>query len=352
VHAGKEVKALVERSVALSKEAQVAGKQILVLGIPKRHGGAHMILNGATFAAVLQQPFQSQDFAKPYLTFDPLIFAESNYINPERFKALAQAGAEVVAWNSDKRDFDLISYAQGKMIPLPQLLTPSESGSLAAAGTSSMAMPYVEGHVEAASKASKLQLLHSVQGDVIRFSGLKLSPLQADYLLYDSNGKLVCHPLSQDWQWFNRASVDHIDLPLAAAEKLELRNFRLASSNEVVPTLSLVQSCGFDGCYRFEKKPEAVDVTVTIPSQFVAEKQVQLELQVTKPNAFFQQARDVAMEDALVALRKTEIVGGRNVLSLSVKSSELPSGAYCELRPVITADGNRFVGNPLAIYLP
>ncbi len=67
VHAGTEVREFAKQSRALAAQDQTGNT--IVLGIPKRRGGAEMILNGTTFKILLQPPFTEKHLDEHFLTF-------------------------------------------------------------------------------------------------------------------------------------------------------------------------------------------------------------------------------------------------------------------------------------------
>src|SRR5262249_16652631 len=71
IHAGKQTQSIHEKAMSLSKSTP-EGKQVGVVGIPKREGGAHMILIGTTFRHLITPPFSKQPLTGKILTFEPV----------------------------------------------------------------------------------------------------------------------------------------------------------------------------------------------------------------------------------------------------------------------------------------
>ncbi|MBI5171439.1 MAG: hypothetical protein HY986_01035 [Candidatus Melainabacteria bacterium] len=200
VHTGKEVKEFCLQARALTEKQD---EKLLLLGIPKRRGGTHMILNGTTFNILLSPPYtKSKDTqgagsagnkgtTKPVRieTFDPIIFGNSEYIDSERFKRLAGDKPTILVWLGELRRFLNVNYAAPLSESLRPLLLPGLnndclSGSKSPPGSQEPCTGFLHAMGHAVVRVGKDGLLidNILEGDGIAFSGLNLNPLSADYL--------------------------------------------------------------------------------------------------------------------------------------------------------------------------
>lgn len=197
VHTGKEVREFCLQARRLPGEIR---EKLLLLGIPKRRGGTHMILNGTTFNILLSPPYTentangSNDNGKTAKTaqietFDPIIFGNSEYIDSERFKRLAASRPTILVWLGEVRRFLKVNYTAPlseslKTLLLPGLNTNSESSSKrpVEAANSCTGFLHTMGHAVVRIAKDGLSIDNILEGDGIAFSGLNLNPLGADYL--------------------------------------------------------------------------------------------------------------------------------------------------------------------------
>jgi hypothetical protein len=99
-HASKGVKALYNE-VKLVLAGTPADKQIVLLNLPFRYQGAHMLYNGFTFGALLRPPFMPEDNSKRVQLFEPVEFGDSDLLNLSRLKTVANgpSSPQVYKWN-------------------------------------------------------------------------------------------------------------------------------------------------------------------------------------------------------------------------------------------------------------
>lgn len=260
VHAGQEVRELARQARIVSSSTK-GEQRLLVLGIPKRLGGAHMVLNGATFVTALRPPFTHSDFSFPFTTFDPIQFAECPYINSDRFKRLVAEGGKVIVWDSTKRRFRNVTFS--KIVSKPTI-------SLAA--TTSGYTHHLGGATPSIYSKGQIAFNNIIEGDSIAFTDLNLNPLAVDYLeahvcvldkepralnlalslddksksyyqsnaLKDNNKEGILRiPLSRNWRWFDSSNRDSLYLLLPPGRKIALSNCRFVSTTDVAPIISI-----------------------------------------------------------------------------------------------------------------
>ncbi len=381
VHAGQETRALIKQSKELSIEAVKSGKQLLIIGIPKRHGGAHMILNGATFATALKPPLSAVDYTEPMITFEAVQFNETPYINSERFKRLADSNSIVVVWNSQERIFERIQFEQKSMADLNQIKQGKDmpcsdqrlNGSSIACG---------QGH----------NFKHTFCGDSLAFDNLNLCPLNADFIaarvkildnssaplrlgisldgkteafyhsdtISNDNGAAGIHreihtvliPLSKDWHWYSKARVKSIDLLLPPSREIELVDCKLLQSNQVAPKLLLLGGQeSFEGIVSLQTssaKSNAVDAEIIPPP---LSDWNSIEVEISKANTFFENATSAAAENSVVMRKqsfkiKLDELEHEHRIKLRIDTTGLHKGTYYQLRARLVGLNGKRVGEP------
>jgi hypothetical protein len=138
-HASKGVKALY-REIKNVLYSTPRDRQIVLLNLPFRYQGAHMLYNGFTFGALLRPPFMTADNSKRVQLFEPVEFGDSDLLNLTRLKSVLNTPAkpQVYKWNvtdnkllpvsldwqAQKIEFEksgVTSIGSGKLIYAPKL---------------------------------------------------------------------------------------------------------------------------------------------------------------------------------------------------------------------------------------
>lgn len=89
-HASRGVRALY-REIKTELKNLPGSKPIILMNLPFRYQGAHMLYNGFTFGALLRPPFMDADETKRVQLFEPIEFGDSDLINTSRLRALVTA---------------------------------------------------------------------------------------------------------------------------------------------------------------------------------------------------------------------------------------------------------------------
>ncbi len=79
--------------------------KLVVLNIPQRYSGAHMIYNAATLSVLLRPPLCSQDLSDKVVTFEPITFGDADLINISRLRRLLnqQDRYHFVRWDNNSQ---------------------------------------------------------------------------------------------------------------------------------------------------------------------------------------------------------------------------------------------------------
>jgi hypothetical protein len=396
VHAGKEVREFTEKSRELA--SQSGTHDVIVLGIPKRHGAAEMILNGTTFKILLAPPFtKAAPGGDHLLTFDPIIFGNADYINASRFKdCVAKPGTTIKIWHSDDRCFKSVLLAPGKS-PLPQLsLPPSTSNgflhtyghelfdhSSTTASSASSTSSSTNSNRDTSSAID-----HITAGDGIYFDNLNLSPLDADFLEVTLTGLeapsdrpiaisaswkdddperkycvsrtfLSAKPLEQkvylrlshNYRWYAQDTIHVIFLELPPHTKVAVHQVKLLRASEICPQLSLTvagqaaKTISTLGLYPISASSQ-IDVKVALPE---ALQKGQVLLEISKPNAFFENFSESDQAAAVQAIRAKP---GAAVVNFTLP--QLKEGSNYQIRARATSGAGLPIGeasDPLLVRI-
>lgn len=378
VHTGKEVREFCRKSRLLDQEDN---GRMLVLGIPKRQGGTHMILNGATFEVLKSPPFVPENSPKiaDIHTFDPIIFGNDKYIDAPRFKSLYNNGqGKVLVWHGPHKEFKQVVYiAKNEKPALPELVLPgvNEGSTL----PRSIAYLHSHGHARAVAKPHGL-LLHNIQiGDCLAFSGLEVSPLRADYLEVKlnleekGNGILaaaiddgleksrvetvlrapghhtVYLPLSSNWHWYAHDKIETIYLIPPAGSKVLISSVRLVKEEEVRPTLKVTNAkMSNSGVYNLTG--QTADISLRLSSQLPFDQYV---IELSKANSFFENCtHGEAREEEGVISKVYKSVPpapeSNGIYTLKIPAKDLSPGVFQEARVRILDKSGATIGEPSA----
>ena len=95
---------------ANGKASQAHEKNLVIMNIPQRYAGAHMIYNAATLSVLLRPPLTKVDVSKKVFTFEPIEFGDSELINISRLRRMIA--------HSDQYDFAKWDAESRKLVPL------------------------------------------------------------------------------------------------------------------------------------------------------------------------------------------------------------------------------------------
>ncbi len=389
VHAGKEVRQFLSQVGELNAQVAAQNQEAIVLGIPKRHGGAHMILNGSTLIKGLSPPFTPTNESSHILTFDPILFSEAFPLEASRFRRSIAQGKHVAFWDSEERQLKKISLEAAG--PLPQLALASNTSTTRTLQGYPHSLKRVR---QTADKQSQPLLVDICEGDGLSFSNINMPPLSADYLecslnltppadareatfavnfdefsnnsskLSTSKAKLklvsdkkqeclVRIPLSSNWRWFTK-KIDNLFLELPPGSEVAIHSLKLRRANELQPTLiaeGVKQSN--EGFYFVDNKH--LRLRVHLPLSASDEKIATLALKITAPNAFldnFSNSTDAIEQSSSHSLESESLADNAIVLTLDL--SKLSRDSYRQVQVQCLNAKNQQIGelsDPITIKL-
>jgi hypothetical protein len=356
VQAGKTVNKVRRQAEQLAKTCG-QNEKLIVLGIPKENGGAHMILNGATFAMMMNKPFVGDNHALSFLTFDPVLFGNADLINSQRLKKSVGNGVSVrtYCWDSKTDSFRSIVFGGDWHRPndspdFTKAQVPSWQPNWTAC-TASGTRYSITGN--------GVSIDAPVDGDGLELSGLNLNPLSADFVELtvtyprtkrqasvsvswrgaDTDGSSepvvieqqaahtpvsILIPVSRYWRWYAAGTVKALNVHLNGFESIEVSGVRLLASNDVAPQLSIK-----DDTYSPRGVFESPSLTVNL--EFDASRisdAASIEFEISRPNFFFEQTTQSGVNEAI--LNRVRNTATRGLQSLSTVN--FPERAYYQVR--------------------
>lgn len=369
VHAGKEVREFLQQSSALNKQLLEQKQEIVLLGIPKRRGGAHMILNGSTFRKALRPPFTDGDLSSQFYTFDPVYFSERFRLDVSRFRELIKETNQLAYWDREKGRLCQINLRPNQTAP--NLSIDSNGGMAGAAFVHTLG----RATVIASNDNSGLTLSNIQEGDGLGFSHLQLNPLAADILeaevtilehpenlkelsfaaSFDEHDSLcqitakqklptdrkkpllIQLPLSQNWRWFTKDKIDSLTLQLPPGTTVQIAKVGLLKADKIKPVLRApIYKQSNDGHYLIPTNKDSIEIEVAMPEVGSVAKAV---VYITAKNAFFD-----TFDNAHDAVEKTVTVPlNQNQCKLNLYAKELKSDSFRQISLVLLDQNDQVV---------
>lgn len=344
VQTGKEVREFCEKSRQLSNA--------VILGIPKRRGGAHMILNSITFAVVNSPPFSKASTLDQVYLFDPVIFGNDWYLNTARLRKLLQEHPDcrIKVWNSATRDF----------IELKQA-TQTSAETAKQTDLAILSKARLKGELRARTTKEGLLLQDIKPGDALVFDELDIETLRGgrdtlwlklkprdkagqslaggkfkvrlssaddqaavlnQYEIEAAAAEAVLLPLGENWRYFAVPKISRLTLELPVGTDLLLQEAALIDEETIRPTITVADlKIDERGVYSRSKGP----VDLKIDCQKLRFQPSGLVLEITKPNSFFQN-----MEQGRLDLAESIDISGKD--QIQIAPEKLETGVYQEVR--------------------
>ena len=357
LHAGKEVKAVCDDAIRISQHCAGDDRAIL-LGVPKQHSGAHMILNGPTLQMLLAPPFTKQEYWSPLLTFDPILFGDENLINGTRLRALVNRPhfQGPFLWNNLTKHFENISLsstpgAEPIKFPLtsesPNLVSPCVFGHGAYTmknGTIRVIFPHNDDGVKLTaavnpldysflkvsfcSSNNKIKLPFLLRWQAAagskqiaelseaNFVEAKLPP---DPATGDKTVRSLYIPLGRNWHWYSQSQIAEMSLYLPAVKELTLTNIELLPATAVCPTID-----GADQSNNYGVMAYTPGTPLLIHGKLGANMSVQL----SKKEFFFDNLDEASANEGI--LKSFELKG--TAATLNIPPEDLQHGGLYQLR--------------------
>lgn len=374
LHAGREVKAVLDDALKLSKTAK-PGEKILLLGVPKQHAGAHMILNGPTLDMLLAPPFAKKEAWEPLLTFDSILFGDENLIDSARLRLLANKPGYrgPFVWEHATKHF--VELKQSVPQQEPKVL--NFALSAASNQVNNAAAPYVLGHGEYEYANGGLNIRGPKDNDGLRLSRLQVNPLAYSHLkvsftssnnkidlpfqvrwkasangeslrgeselnflqkkiLADNNAgpntvRTIYIPLGRQWRWYAQNRISDLTLYLPAVQNISIKELALLSAEKAAPTIGFGTDTG-NNCGVINYTNQVLNLH--------SDQGDQINVQVSKKEFFFDNL-DEKQSAAGIAAQYTTKPGG-----FKIPQKSFEGAGYYQIRAQ-ALDGN---GKAIADY--
>lgn len=342
VHAGKEVRDVLTSATQLAE--QNPGKQIIVLGIPKRQAGAHMIYNGATFKTMLEPPFVKQSISDRFLTFDPIFYGPNQYINSRRFRDTVHRSdvAGAYLWNAASKSFVRLNSPNVDQIVAPLNLEINGT-TLDVPNVDPWPYDYVDVvcRMPALKGADARMVLHWMDSE-------GSSPLNtAERVVPAGPGSNEYHaliPVSHYWRWFASGKIQAFKLDLPSTQNVRILSARLMSDRDIRPTVSATVLDDGSGVFAILPTDKFRADVRNVPNAAA------IQIECSKPNYFFDQIEEKDQASAISSSKKVSAT----TFDAQLPEQFLPKNQYCELRVRALAADGKPVGEysePVIVYL-
>jgi len=373
LHAGKQTRAFQQQALTLAHQIP-AGHKAAIIGIPKERGGAHMVLNGITFDIMLSPPYTNAPLDEKFVTFDPILFGRSDLINPQRLKQclLDPTVDELYVWNNESLSFKPIPFSKS------DFAQPAEALSISMPSTFATALPYAEGTGRWELKDNELSISDAAKEISLAFNTNGVNPFKYDFVEFDfkrepsgeqrafafwnpedetntwldkdsPSGSLLragdaenFQPariaLSNHWSWFANGAIGGVRVELPASySSCTIKNMRLISSAEVAPNICVEElSASNIGVY---SSSGTLRLRVDTPKIRDCHG---LELQITKPNYFFENFAAEEVDQAILKFIKKTSVDP----VFELPESTFASSGYYQVRAIALDEKGKEVGEP------
>ncbi|MBS1953589.1 MAG: hypothetical protein JST89_05375 [Cyanobacteria bacterium SZAS-4] len=220
----------------------VDDRKLVVLNIPQRFAGAHMIYNAATLSVLLRPPLSSSDYADKVVTFEPITFGAADLINISRLRRLISQPAQYqfAKWDGVKQKLVPLKLVSGQ---IDKELPGSEATDSRSAGNESfLVSPTID--IPAASvdfvdievKNDK----KSDPADVVTMSWNTISnPIfNKDRTLAKAveNSDQIQFAVSEHKNWVSSETIHQLKFELPSGMNIE--KITLHSGENLIPTIS------------------------------------------------------------------------------------------------------------------
>lgn len=353
--AGKQVRAVLEEATYLAQTLP-ANKPILILGLPKDLGGAHMILNGDTFRLLMSPPFTDKSLFDRFLTFEPVLFSPNAQTDATRLKAAIQSNnvSGPFVWNEEQRAFIL-----HRLPKLDKLPAANANIALDFSPSGGHLEAYTLGHADLVADKGGFSLSRLQAGDGILLSGQHTNPMKADFLeMQMSSGKgalpavtvswntdlpnnadnsvttqeqavnCIYVPLSRNWHWLLSSDIHDLAVTFSPCDYVHIKSLNLVAAETVSPQIEIehaqVSNTGISPV-------NSLPLMLTVQNKLFAAGNCTLEIQIGKRDCFFDNV-EANKQDNLVAYKLNFPVTHAQANHIALPASYFAGPGFYQLR--------------------
>ncbi len=345
INAGAQTRAVGVETKALAEKAE-PGKRVCVMGTPTEREGAHMILNAISLLFYLEPPF-SKNLENKICSFGSKYYGDDNKLDLGFFRYAAASGYPFYKWNWNEKKWNSIKVIAP--VDSPALQNRMASLSLSADKDVELtlsALDLVPSHYDfldiALSPTQLSEICAPGKPPVeLAFKGKneteRVKVKVQDFLCLKDKLRI---PLSGYWQWQACGNIEQIfiDLPLhhVDAAKVDLLSYRHAA-----PFIQLQESqtgkpvLWTDYGSHFVSKGTKYQVLVDASGlSLESNEKVQslsVEVQITKPNYFFENSTGVQSAESMVESRIKSVTKDKKCV-VELPQSVFEASGYRQLR--------------------
>lgn len=389
VNAGKEVRRFKDACIKAASSSN--SPQIAVLSAPRRHAGAHQLLNGTTVQTLFHPPFTEAGLADRFISFEPVMFGPNGLINASRLREVAAKGVPIFVWST----------AENKLRPLksniggaraasdspsaatePITLFPSRNEAISGGATPAQVSLESVSHGQLSTDKGVLRLTQIKSDDCVAVRDVNVPASQYDFLELharfkgglktrevrvawtapgqeltpdvvlkqsasekvktDDPTQTIVVNLSHRTQWHICSRIANLYVFPDVADSAEIIDIRLLPAPYAAPLLNVsdVDESAV-GIHEVSNK----SLLLKFEKRFVAGVD-KLQLQVSKPNCFFDNFTKYGADDPVA--RTVDFVGTKTEAAIHDKLFKacFPAKGNYQLRLVCLDSAGNAVGAP------
>jgi hypothetical protein len=281
VTVSQNVRALCESAAAMAVQVP-QGKRIALLDLPKDVGGVHTFYNGEMFRAAMNKPFQGENLAYRFITFEPFLVSPAGYINGQRFKNTIEQPdvAGPFVWDAADEQWRAVSYGHAGINPLKVDIV--RGCALSAKDSDArLTANWATGTRNNSKPSAIFVLQHPIAQQTVHLTPNRCEPFSIR--------------LSRYVDWYTRGDIKDVKVT-SEQSGVEIRDIQLLPGEEIMPSIAMTGVI-----------PDAAGVCVinesTFPMTVDASKipnANSVQVQITKPNHLFDNF--LGEQDSIIAM--------------------------------------------------
>ncbi len=357
-HAGEQVR---EFRCAVARECSRLSslEKLVLLNIPQRFEGAHMIYNAAMLSVLLSEPLTKPAVADKVLSFEPPTYGDSELINASRLLDLINTGGYRFAyWDLKNKEliplhFERNSEAKQISFDLSDLLSSSikdpRTKNLSICSPeldlSPAAADFIVLDLELSKSARKEPAFINLSWKSLNKPAASVAGLSLP-LLFDSQAHSYYFPVSEHKAWFESGLIKElwIKLPVEDPASVRLASIKIIGKKELMPEFSAMSkefAAGNDGIYRPLKGSKHLNFLVDASNLAGAES---VALELSRPNSWFEHYSGSLRDRDFSKQSLTRFIEKGNKVRLSIEKTAFPQKAYYELRAFALDKNGKIIG--------
>lgn len=370
----RDFRAAIERTVSTLKPEQ----KLVIINVPQRLEGAHMLYNGAMLSVLLSPPLSPPNLSKRVVSFEPATFGDPELINISRLRNLLKNKNLYVfyRWNMQERKLEKLDIERSDqelvfdMTGLEaELLRQQRFGKTLRLLSPRFDMP--ASAVDFIDCQMKIQPTPSLKANpriYLFWSSLKdpsFSPARCISVPAIPDGKEhhYLFPVSERKSWISGQTITQLclELPFLAGQEVQeagkerlfqINSVKLLNSSTLMPTIKtdgegLAE--GLDGIFQVNGSQFHIECDASnIPGSD------SICLEISRPNSWFEHYSGSFRDSTLSQYSLKTMKAAGNLAGFTLKRSDFPLPAYYQLR-IAALDSHGavigYVSDPLNVQI-